>query len=126
MSGLEAESGGYGGPAASFGQVDEGMGCCLTRCPEFQCSDVVTENFFQALVPAEKMATYHRCVRIPCLRPATVLFSDFPRARGLVQSQTCSTRDSRSTDREMTGSMAVIVDSIIMSDREGWGQEACS
>lgn len=41
-------------------KVDEGVGCPLTRCPEFRCTEVVTENFFRSLAPAEKLATYSR------------------------------------------------------------------
>ena len=41
-------------------QVDEGVGCPLTRCPEYKCPEVVTENFFQELVPPDKQATYQR------------------------------------------------------------------
>ncbi len=41
-------------------KVEEGVGCPLTRCPEFRCPEVVTENFFQALVPPGALATYLR------------------------------------------------------------------
>jgi len=41
-------------------KVDEGMGCPLTRCPEYKCPEVVTENVFRALVPGPALATYIR------------------------------------------------------------------
>jgi hypothetical protein len=40
--------------------VDEGTGCIFTRCPEFRCNEVVTENLFQALLEPDKVATYSR------------------------------------------------------------------
>ena len=50
--------------------MDEGATCPLTRCPEFKCPEIVTENFFKALVPPDKFATYQRCVKGPGMGPA--------------------------------------------------------
>eukprot|EP00624_Nannochloropsis_granulata_P000194 evm.model.NODE_10712_length_6203_cov_15.285185.1 len=41
-------------------KVSEGIGCPLTRCPEYKCPEVVTENIFRALVPPPVLATYLR------------------------------------------------------------------
>lgn len=41
-------------------KVDEGATCPLTRCPEFKCPEIVTENFFKTLAPPDKFATYQR------------------------------------------------------------------
>lgn len=49
-------------------QVEEGVDCVFTRCPEFQCEEVVTENFFEALMPPDKLASYHRSVRLTSSR----------------------------------------------------------